>query len=319
MKHPNTKVFGIGLSKTGTTSLSAALQRLGYRVADFPWDDTTRSELERGEYQLSIMQYRDALTDIVASAFFAQYDRAFPGSKFVLTVRGKDDWLRSAEHHWDFDNLWSEQKLYPAFSRMSYYIRAAMYGSISFCKERYAWVYEQHELAVRAYFKDRPDDLLIMDVTKGAGYAELCAFLGVPVIDEPFPKSNSKSEHTTRQLWMNHFLAMVADIAAHIAEKEAITLIDNEPFANSTLTERWQVQPITDPSGQGGAPKNDADACAWLSHLTVRGDTPIVIPWCAFWWCDHYPDWFNQLKASMHCVSQSQYARIFINKRNAQH
>ena len=42
------------------------------------------------------------------------------------------------------------------------------------------------------HFKNRPDDLLVVDFTQNSGWNELCAFLGHPVPDAPFPHANNK-------------------------------------------------------------------------------------------------------------------------------
>ena len=63
------KVFGIGLSRTGTTSLTLALKALGYQAAHFPSDDDTRREVTAhvlaggGPIELTILKELDALTD----------------------------------------------------------------------------------------------------------------------------------------------------------------------------------------------------------------------------------------------------------------
>jgi hypothetical protein len=46
---------------------------------------------------------------------------------------------------------------------------------------------------IKEYFKDRPDDLLVMNICAGEGWEILCPFLdcGIPKI--PFPHKN-KSE-----------------------------------------------------------------------------------------------------------------------------
>ena len=41
------------------------------------------------------------------------------------------------------------------------------------------------------YFADRPGDLLEIDISRGGGWEPLCAFLGEPVPDVAFPRSNS--------------------------------------------------------------------------------------------------------------------------------
>jgi peroxiredoxin len=70
------KIFGIGLSRTGTTSLTEALTLLGYRTLHFPWDEVTRAELYQflachpASAQLSVLQVADAITDTPACCLY---------------------------------------------------------------------------------------------------------------------------------------------------------------------------------------------------------------------------------------------------------
>jgi hypothetical protein len=54
-----------------------------------------------------------------------------------------------------------------------------------------AWAteYRRHEAVVRAYFADRPDDLLVFDLST-EGWEPLCGFLGHSVPKAPFPWAN---------------------------------------------------------------------------------------------------------------------------------
>ena len=80
---PSPKVLGVGLSKTGTSSLSAALTILGYRTVHYPPLDRLRELLDDS----------DAATDTPVACSFRELDRQYPGSRFILTVRDPDSWL----------------------------------------------------------------------------------------------------------------------------------------------------------------------------------------------------------------------------------
>lgn len=95
-----TKVFGIGLGRTGTKSLTAALHHLGIHIAHYPDDATTYQELAAGNYQFSLLKSLDGITNVTVSLLYPHLDQLFPGSKFILTVREKEDWLMSLEQHW---------------------------------------------------------------------------------------------------------------------------------------------------------------------------------------------------------------------------
>jgi hypothetical protein len=177
------KIFGIGLSKTGTTSLHQALLRLGYRSVHYPHDPVTRSQLLRGDFRLQLLDHVDALTDSPIVPFFRSFDRLYPGSRFILTVRDLDSWLDSAERHWARYPLRR-----PDDPRLPF--RLALFGIAHFNREHFADIWRQHHAAVRDYFRGRAQDLLELDLCGGAGWEPLCRFLGHPLPNEPFPHAN---------------------------------------------------------------------------------------------------------------------------------
>src|SRR5205085_2716068 len=95
---PRPKIFGIGLSRTGTTSLTQALELLGYRTVHGPADHVTQLEFyeffatgSQGVH-LSVLKEHDALTDAPVCCLYRALDKAYPGSKFILTIREKQSW-----------------------------------------------------------------------------------------------------------------------------------------------------------------------------------------------------------------------------------
>lgn len=187
------KVFGLGLSRTGTRSLTSALQILGYDCSHYPIDEDTYVELSNGQYDLTLLKYHDGLTDITVAPFFEQFDKAYPGSKFVLTVRDTDAWLKSCSRHWYNRPAFKDTKDpdEEVHLRMRQFLRAAVYGCYNFVPNRFVSVYERHVRTVMEYFKDRPEDLLIIDVCSGEGFEKLAPFLKRPIPTEPFPHKGS--------------------------------------------------------------------------------------------------------------------------------
>jgi len=185
------KIFGIGLSRTGTKSLAGALNLLGIRTKWFPQDAQTYRELIMGEYRLSILRTYQGLTDTPVVPYFAQFDRLYPGSKFILTVRDKGAWLRSCARHWANSGITGpEPDSAPFWRKFAQFIDCCVYGSYAFNKDRWSYVFDTHTENVTRYFSDRPDRLLVMDVTKGDGWDKLCPFLGLDAPDGSFPKIN---------------------------------------------------------------------------------------------------------------------------------
>lgn len=179
------KVFCIGFQKTGTTSLYAALTRLGWRTAAVVGRDLSAEELRAQAKDLCIETARrfDAAEDMPWPLFFRDLDAAFPGSKFILTLRESESWYRSVLDHFGATPDEMHKFVYGDGA-------AAPAGN----RDAYLGVYETHNAAVLDYFRDRPKDLLVMDLAAGDGWRKLASFLGVAAPDEPFPQRNRRAD-----------------------------------------------------------------------------------------------------------------------------
>lgn len=180
------KVFCIGFQKTGTSSLRDALSQIGYNVTgvfgrDVPLEELKRTYVDRG---LEIARQFDAVEDMPWPLMFRELDEAFPGSKFILTMRETDRWYNSIAGH---------------FGANPYHIQQLTYGDDAPApvghEARYREVYDAHNQAVRDYFADRPDDLLELWLERGHGWSELGAFLGRSDVPEgQFVHTNSNKQ-----------------------------------------------------------------------------------------------------------------------------
>ena len=176
------KVFCIGFMKTGTTTLNRALSILGYRVSHDSWKWLPLIMQEDWESIQPLANKWDALEDNPIPLIYRELDHLFPDSKFILSTRDTEKWytsvsyhigtLRSPMHEW----LFGRGKSIPSQDR-SHTLR----------------VYEQHKDQVLEYFKDRPNDLLVMDVTKTDSWSELCHFLGQEIPETAFPHANKST------------------------------------------------------------------------------------------------------------------------------
>lgn len=175
------KVFGIGLSRTGTFSLATALNALGIPTRHFPEDHRTFEQLRTGDFDLDVLDHYRGLCDTPVVTYYAQLDRLFPGSRFVLTVRpNTEEWLRSMKKLWrSIDDI--EENPYTRF------VNTAVYGTWSFAPERFRWVYDTHVANVRRYFARRPNHFLELDICGGEGWEKLAPFLGLTPCSTPFP------------------------------------------------------------------------------------------------------------------------------------
>ena len=176
------RVFAIGLNKTGTTSLDAALRLLGYRTLHWGGPDARRCVRRAMAEGAPLLEHLDPEPEAVSDLeevthSFELADRQYPGSRFVLTVRDLDDWLDSRRRHVERNRRRRAQGTYRG-------------RFLSVEPEAWAAEYRRHERRVRSYFAGR-EDLLVLDVAGGADpWPALCGFLGHEVPDTPFPHEN---------------------------------------------------------------------------------------------------------------------------------
>jgi hypothetical protein len=190
------RVFGLGLSRSGTMSLTHALNLLGYRAIHFPDDERTRVEVMRflgtegTLLRLSVLDRFDAATDTPICATFEALDAAYPGSKFVLTIRDKRSWLESCRRYWQ---AWIEPYVQQpdASARYMKAIHERLYETARFDPERFSRAYDEYHLRVRRHFRDRFTDLLSLDIDTQEKWEPLCAFLNVrrPRVDFPWDRN----------------------------------------------------------------------------------------------------------------------------------
>ncbi|MCB1724566.1 MAG: hypothetical protein H7A11_12660 [Pseudomonadales bacterium] len=172
-------IFGIGLPKTGTSSLHRALCDLKLRSVHYPIDDVIPS-LQVGAYS-SIASGRQAMANC-GEWHFAALDREFPGSRFICTWREFDDWIVSVQKHFDrYDH--------PKPGEAAFHNRLEVFGITVFDRDVMETVYWAHRFAVERHFGHR-EDLLWLNVKDDDAFPKLCEFLGMPRKTARFPHMN---------------------------------------------------------------------------------------------------------------------------------
>jgi hypothetical protein len=186
------KILGIGLSKTGTKSLIGALAQCGLRTAHYIEHIHTMRGMGtwfHGDFATDSLADCDAAADLPIAPFFAQLDRRYPGSKFILTVREIESWLASTRKHWQRSPLKKRRINLGKKSSADQYrrlLRLTTYGIDDFCEDRFRWVYETHLRNVLTHFENRPQDLLLLDICGGEAWDRLGPFLD-SIVKSPAP------------------------------------------------------------------------------------------------------------------------------------
>ena len=185
-----TRIFGIGMHKTATTSLHHAFETLGFESAHWMsahWAKAIWREMNQRGWSKTLEQHY-ALCDLPMTLLFRQLDKAYPGSKFVLTTREENGWLETVRKHYDpnFNEFRAGWDLDP----FSHRCHQLLYGRTDFDEQTMLDRYRKHNKEVLAYFDERQQDLLVMPMDEGAGWSELCNFLGnLPIPRRPYPRS----------------------------------------------------------------------------------------------------------------------------------
>jgi hypothetical protein len=179
-----TKVVGIGLPKTGTTTLGYCFRRFGFKHTTFDMD--LAAKVKRREIQAVLKEAEkfETFEDWPWFEIYRELDQRFPGSKFVLTLRkDTETYVNSLKGHHERQGIRKEGFVKPRWWDEVFGVEPADWDY-----EYSARRYERHNREVLEYFDNRINkDLLVVCWERGDGWAELSRFLGTRCPAEPFP------------------------------------------------------------------------------------------------------------------------------------
>ena len=207
IKHANSpKIFGIGYNKTGTTSLEKAMRNLGYKVGDQRTAELLHKEWGVRNFTPIIKYCKTAefFQDVPFSKpfTFIALDQAFPNSKFILTIRDDpEQWYNSLiKFH---TKLWSHNDkpptprdlknakyVYKGWAWELNRLQSATPENNPYDKKSLINSYNEYNKSVIDYFKNKNENLLVLNVAEKGVYCKLCEFLNQPVTREEFPWEN---------------------------------------------------------------------------------------------------------------------------------
>jgi len=200
-----TKYFCIGRNKTGTTSLKVAFLELGFIVGDQRIAEQLHDKFYFRSIFRPIVWYcltAQVFQDVPFSCpeTFKHLDKAYPGSKFILTVRDSpDQWYQSIlSFH---TKKYGKDGRSPTAAQLKnakykWYRRGVPYNVVklhgtpdtnpydpSIMKAHY----EAHNRSVIDYFRDRPEDLLVINVGNPDDWIRFLRFVGKTSRRSSFP------------------------------------------------------------------------------------------------------------------------------------
>jgi hypothetical protein len=202
------KVIGVGVGRTGTLSLKAALERLGFgpcfhmrNVLDHRerlplWEAAAAGSTVDWE---AVFAGYESSVDWPGAAFWRELTAHYPDAKVILTVRDPERWYDSVR-----DTIYqlfgggTESPLadealrrIPGIATMHAFNRKLVWDG-PFLEGRF----DDRDWATRAFLRHNAavreeipaERLLVFEVSEGWG--PLCDFLGADLPDEEFPRLN---------------------------------------------------------------------------------------------------------------------------------
>jgi hypothetical protein len=201
------KVVGSGFGRTGTNSLKMALEQLGFgpcyhmfELRDHPerlpyWQAAARGEMPDWD---KVFEGYAACVDWPAARFWREIAAHYPEARVLHSVRPPESWIKSVHSTiWPSLRGRNEQPPGPRRERQNMtweiVVEQTFGGRLDDAEHAMA-VYRAHTEDVKREIA--ADRLLVYDVAEG--WEPLCRFLGVPVPDTPFPRTNSTEEFQQR-------------------------------------------------------------------------------------------------------------------------
>lgn len=193
------KVFNIGFHKTGTTSLTHFMHELGYTslhsvaqsmkllnlgiqsecAVDTGKPENFQSLLNQQSLNDTIEMF-DFFSDNPWPLIYEHLDKNYSESKFILTVRNTDRWIKSLLKHSGQEKTKMRQLIYG-------------YGNPQNHIAQYRKTYIKHNKQVQKHFKNR-DNLLVIDIEEDNTVLakKVTQFLNIDNPDITFPTSNKR-------------------------------------------------------------------------------------------------------------------------------
>ena len=194
------EVIGAGWGRTATNSLKLALERLGYGTCHHMWEvahDQDRlvplwnAAIDGAPNWPALFEGNRSAVDWPTAGYWRELAAFYSDARIVMTTRSAESWFNSISETIlkVIDDPDAMPEAARPVTRMARRIVTQSMGE-DWSREALMARFRAHETAVQEHLS--ADRLLVFSPTDGWG--PLCEFLGQPVPDAPFPRSNARDE-----------------------------------------------------------------------------------------------------------------------------
>ena len=200
------KVIGAGFGRTGTLSLKAALEQLGYGPCHHmkevmlhndqaEWFSQASKGLEVDWHE--VFENYSSAVDWPAAAYYQELADIFPEAKIVLGIRDPDAWYNSVNN-----TIFRVIPHFPKWIRFIFPRADKVFNMIedTIWQGEFSGRFEDKKLAIQVYNhrietikKAFPPERLLIHSSKD-GWEPLCEFLDVGIPDIPYPWLNDSAK-----------------------------------------------------------------------------------------------------------------------------
>ena len=180
MTEPSMKIVGIGLNKTGTSTLKTCMKQWGFNHMTFDLDAFNAYRNKDFKILKQLADDHDSFENWPWALMYEQFYQWYPQAKFILTVRrDAETWFKSLSKH--------GKRIGPL---VDYELFIYGYANPDENKADHIEYYHQHNRKVEQFFADKPEQLLKVCWEQGHGWQELSQFLKLEPAPGEFPHSN---------------------------------------------------------------------------------------------------------------------------------
>lgn len=218
------KIFQIGFNRCGTVSLTELFKKytepkfncihwnnakLGYQIQkNLNNNYSLLSGYERYDFfsDMESMYYSNNEVNIIqAYTFFDILDKQFPNSKFILNYRNLDDWIQSRLNLVTFLTTIEDNTIYnkSSCSYIQYFYDFYKTNNKDDIIGIWTQHFDDHIKRVRSYFKNRPKDLVEINIEEQSSFENFKAFFnncGIDFIVQSLPILNTYQDRLKMKL-----------------------------------------------------------------------------------------------------------------------